>query len=553
MASVRYCPFKDDPSKKERVEVRLTPPATRRSEQHIFARQNLYRLFNGKYFLMALTVIVVFFCFLRTAVMKKNIDLDYDFGSLEAIKDNFSICYDNRKDARQYIDDKPIKYYQDFNKIYFVTATYPRPEQIPQLTRLAHTLINVPEIHWIVADDRPTCNAYMQKFLEKFKIPYTYIASPMPKAFDLIYFKPKGIANHRSGLQYIREEDIVEGVLYFGDEDNVYDLQLFKEIRDTKTVSMFPTALFDSFPVNTPIVRKNHIQSMLNSWLYKNKWAVDLAGFAVNLNYLSKYPLATFPYKSGVDVDNFLKQINLDLKMIEPKASKCTEVYVWHVRTLPNTISYLKPIPEYRDLRNNLHHLYKNLDVMGIARVTYRSRFYHVRQVVETADKRHIFQPIILSYSDGDFELKPTENDEDILQKHTNSTVDLHHFVPMPSDDKSSSLIKLRKKLIGEKSTKTSNFLTYKDYIVPTPLTEYEAMNNLNGIAPATTVPASLPTDTQIEITQNNDKDFDDEHQIDKRSNNKQSFVDADFTPFDDHFAVYNYQPAQSNQRVVVN
>ena len=52
--------------------------------------------------------------------------------------------------------------------IYFVTPTYPRREQIAELTRLGQTLMHIPNLHWIVADDNPTCNNYLDNLLIQF-------------------------------------------------------------------------------------------------------------------------------------------------------------------------------------------------------------------------------------------------------------------------------------------------------------------------------------------------------------------------------------------------
>lgn len=49
--------------------------------------------------------------------------------------------------------------------IYYVTPTYPRPEQVPELMRLAHTLMHVPRLHWIVADDQAVCSDRVLKIL----------------------------------------------------------------------------------------------------------------------------------------------------------------------------------------------------------------------------------------------------------------------------------------------------------------------------------------------------------------------------------------------------
>lgn len=42
--------------------------------------------------------------------------------------------------------------------------------------------------------------------------------------------KPRGVSNRNRGLTWIRE-NARDGVFYFADDDNTYDLQLFKEVR----------------------------------------------------------------------------------------------------------------------------------------------------------------------------------------------------------------------------------------------------------------------------------------------------------------------------------
>ncbi len=43
-------------------------------------------------------------------------------------------------------------------------------------------------------------------------------------------------------------------MLYFGDDDNSYDLRLFDEIRDTRNISMFPVGLVGDYAVSAPVV-----------------------------------------------------------------------------------------------------------------------------------------------------------------------------------------------------------------------------------------------------------------------------------------------------------
>lgn len=51
--------------------------------------------------------------------------------------------------------------------IYFVTPTYPRREQFAELTRLGQTLMHIPRLHWIVADDIDSCNSRLEDLLNR--------------------------------------------------------------------------------------------------------------------------------------------------------------------------------------------------------------------------------------------------------------------------------------------------------------------------------------------------------------------------------------------------
>lgn len=71
------------------------------------------------------------------------------------------LCFVKPNDDRSYINKTT-----DLKMIYYVTPTYPRPEQVPELTRLAHTLMHVPRIHWIIADDQPHCSDIVSDILK---------------------------------------------------------------------------------------------------------------------------------------------------------------------------------------------------------------------------------------------------------------------------------------------------------------------------------------------------------------------------------------------------
>ncbi|CAG2055174.1 unnamed protein product [Timema podura] len=191
----------------------------------------------------------------------------------------------------------------------------------------------------------------------------------MPDVYRKSSVVPRGVANRRAALGWIRK-NIHSGVLYFGDDDNTFDLELFDEIRFTKKVSMFPVGLIGDYSVSSPVLKEGEwktisekpplvhptkiqigISSSLavestkpvlpwtmrpqkrgkvigffDSWPAKRKFPVDMAGFAVNIGFLLSHPHATMPYKAGYEEDQFLVSLGLKLEDIEPKGNACTEV-----------------------------------------------------------------------------------------------------------------------------------------------------------------------------------------------------------------------------------
>ncbi|KAL0852329.1 hypothetical protein ABMA28_000533 [Loxostege sticticalis] len=272
-------------------------------------------------FIMALLV-----CVLLLLVVWANIGvIGYENLTYKAIPVKNKLCYVNLNDERLHMANKT-----DLKMIYFVTPTYPRPEQVPELTRLSHTLMHVPRIHWIIADDQPVCSPHVLNILKKSSLPYTHISSPKPYQYKLSRNFPRGVANRRAALSWLRE-NVREGILYFGDDDNTVDLQLFDEIRVTKKVSMFPVGLIGGYGVSSPVVKDGKVVGFFDSWPGSRTYPVDMAGFAVNIEFLNAE--ASMPYIAGHEEDRFLVSLGLQIDDIEPLASNCSRVLVWHTKT----------------------------------------------------------------------------------------------------------------------------------------------------------------------------------------------------------------------------
>jgi 3-deoxy-D-manno-octulosonate 8-phosphate phosphatase KdsC-like HAD superfamily phosphatase len=77
----------------------------------------------------------------------------------------------------------------------------------------------------------------------------------MPEVYRKANIVPRGVANRRAAINWIRKH-AEKGVIYFGDDDNTFDLRLFDEIRDTKKVSMFPVGLIGDYAVSSPVLQE---------------------------------------------------------------------------------------------------------------------------------------------------------------------------------------------------------------------------------------------------------------------------------------------------------
>jgi hypothetical protein len=62
---------------------------------------------------------------------------------------------------------------------------------------------------------------------------------------------------------------------------------------------------------------------------YKRKFPVDMAGFALNLKRLFKYPAAKFDSMPGLQESRFLQMLNATKNILEPKADNCSKVSIF--------------------------------------------------------------------------------------------------------------------------------------------------------------------------------------------------------------------------------
>ncbi|XP_074095437.1 glucuronyltransferase P [Cotesia typhae] len=233
--------------------------------------------------------------------------------------------------------------------LYIITPTYRRPEQIPELIRMSHTLLLVENVHWLVIEDAKVPTKEVTKFLNRTGLRFQHLTAPMPAKYKQKKgVKPRGVSNRNRGLKWIRA-NATEGVFYFADDDNTYDLDLFTQIRRTKKVSMFPVGLCTKFGLSSPVVKDGKFSGFYDGWVAGRRFPVDMAGFAVSVKFLLQRPNATMPYRAGFEEDGFLRSLApFEPREIELLGDNCTKILAWHTQTKKNEPSAALDMKLYR-------------------------------------------------------------------------------------------------------------------------------------------------------------------------------------------------------------
>lgn len=234
--------------------------------------------------------------------------------------------------------------------VYFITPTYARHVQKAELLRISHTLLLAGDVHWIVVEDADhksqlvadlLAYTYQRRVGKSFN--YTHLNVSTPNEFktssnDPNWLKPRGVWQRNEAIHWLLKSGLSKGIVYFGDDDNTYDLRLFDEIRKTKKVSMFPVGLVGGLLVEKPLVddERGKVVGFNSRWKPERKYPIDMAGFAVNLAQMVSRPGGVHfspLVPRGYQETYLLNQLITSLDEIEPLAKKGSQILVWHTRT----------------------------------------------------------------------------------------------------------------------------------------------------------------------------------------------------------------------------
>ncbi|XP_031713031.1 galactosylgalactosylxylosylprotein 3-beta-glucuronosyltransferase 1 [Anarrhichthys ocellatus] len=245
----------------------------------------------------------------------------------------------------EYVYSRPPPWSDILPTVHVITPTYSRPVQKAELTRLSNTLLHVPNLHWILVEDSQRRTTLVGRLLQETGLNYTHLNVETPRNYKVRGDTrdpriPRGTIQRNLALRWLREtfgiNSSQSGIVYFADDDNTYSLELFEEMRSTKKVSVWPVAFVGGLRYESPKVNTlGKVYGWKTVFDPHRPFAIDMAGFAVNLRLILSKPQAYFKLrgvKGGYQESSLLKEL-VTLSDLEPKAANCTKVLVWHTRT----------------------------------------------------------------------------------------------------------------------------------------------------------------------------------------------------------------------------
>lgn len=233
--------------------------------------------------------------------------------------------------------------------IFVITPTFNRLTQKLDLTRLSHTLFVAAtrhRIHWIVIEDATERSDLVEGVLARSGLRYTHL-----------HKKEKHIAHHfkggeprNEGIRHVRALNPPahpESVIYFADDDNAYDAQLFDELVTITTIGVFPVGYSGARRAEFPVVQHGRVVGFEAYLSDARKFPMDMAGFAISIKYfLRPAPLlfqVNAPKTTGET--RLLEAAGAEWHTLQPLSANCTKVLVWHVKSLVPFTSF-EPSPD---------------------------------------------------------------------------------------------------------------------------------------------------------------------------------------------------------------
>lgn len=230
-----------------------------------------------------------------------------------------------------------------FSKLLMVvTPTYNRPLQALYLTRLSHTLKLVSSpLLWLVVE-MPAQSTETATLLRKTGLMYRHLVCKK----NMTDVKDRGVHQRNAALAHIEQHQL-DGIVYFADDDNVYSLDLFDQMRKIKRFGTWPVAMLTAGKskaiLEGPVCDGHTVVGWHTNEKSKRlrRFHVDMSGFAFNSTILwdsqrwrrpTLEPIRQLDtIKEGLQETTFIQQLVEDESQMEGLPSGCSKVMVWHL------------------------------------------------------------------------------------------------------------------------------------------------------------------------------------------------------------------------------
>ncbi|GJP45442.1 hypothetical protein CLOM_g4831 [Closterium sp. NIES-68] len=236
-----------------------------------------------------------------------------------------------------------------------VTPTYVRPFQAMYLHRLANLLAQVPPpLLWLVVEIYPQ-SAESAALLRGTGLVYRHLVAHK----NMTDIKDRGVHQRNAAMEHV-EKHRLDGIMYFADDDNIYSLELFEEMRRIKRFGTWPVAMLQQGKSRATLEGPVCEAGKVIGWHTNEKsrrvrrFHVDMCGFAFNSTILWNPSLWRRPtdqpirqldsVKEGFQETTFIEQLVADESQMEALADDCSQVLVWHVHLEAPRIS---PFPHW--------------------------------------------------------------------------------------------------------------------------------------------------------------------------------------------------------------
>lgn len=232
-----------------------------------------------------------------------------------------------------------------------VTPTYNRAFQAFYLNRLAHTLrLVAPPVLWLVVE-MPAQSMETADLLRKTGVMYRHLVCDK----NVTNIKDRGIHQRNTALAHI-EQHRLDGIVYFADDDNMYTLELFEQLRDIRRFGTWPVGMLahskNKAILEGPVCNESQVIGWHTNEKSKKlrRFHVDMSGFAFNSTILwdpqrwhrrTKEPIRQLDtVKEGFQETSFIEQVVEDESQMEGLPNDCSKVMVWHLHLEAPALAY---------------------------------------------------------------------------------------------------------------------------------------------------------------------------------------------------------------------